>query len=456
MKLIHSCEDKIRLHGIKHFFATEGLIESESEVTLIYGDTPSPTKYCIRVVVNEISELVEGWIHYNEFKAPLFEKPKEVEGEAIAEFNSTPCVVKKEDEIIVGFDIFNQLGKGLSGFLEGKYPEDAAEIPSLDIFCRILVDCIEMMHNKADIPFTKKMKWPNNAPYAVCLTHDVDEVRKTYQHLSSPLKYAFLGQFSKSIRYIKNSVSDLLNGIDPYWTFETLMKVEEELGVRSSLFFLQEHGKFTLTDLKSFFLIARRYSFKEPKISAIIKKLDENGWDIGMHGSYNSYDNPELFKKEKTDLEEVLGHEVVGTRQHHLNFRFPNTWLNQEASRIKYDCTLGFKNKIGFRWGTCNPFTPMNPDTQKPINILEYPTIIMDTPLFYVKNNPQESIKKIQDTVKTHNGLLTILWHHTVFNNKEFPGWMEKYNKIIKTAKNDGAWITNGKEITEWIRGKSE
>ena len=111
MKLIHNCKDKIRLHGIAHFFETEGLIESESDISLIYGDMPSPTKYCVRVIENDISENVEGWITYNEFRAPLFEKAKELMGETIAEFNSTPCVTQNQNEITFGFDIFNQVGK---------------------------------------------------------------------------------------------------------------------------------------------------------------------------------------------------------------------------------------------------------------------------------------------------------------------------------------------------------
>ena len=130
--------------------------------------------------------------------------------------------------------------------------------------------------------------------------------------------------------------------------------------------------------------------------------------------------------------------------------------MNHENAEIKYDCTLGFKDKAGFRWGTCNPFTPFNPKTQTPINIKEYPTIIMDTPLFYIKENPEEKIIKLQETVKIHNGLLTILWHHTVFNDKEFPGWISKYQKLIKTAQKDGAWITTGKEIEKWLREKSK
>ena len=453
--LHYSTTDPFRLHGIRHFWDTEGLPEpdADSKVGIAYGDVESKTEYTIRVIENDISDRTSGWIEYDGETAPLFETPAEVKGELIATFKSDTsysCASESGKEITIGFDVFNQAGRILSGHLEGRYPTEASEIPALDIYERILFDSIKKLCNKAGSPLVCKAKWPNEAPYAVCLTHDVDEVRKTYQHITSPLKYAALGIFGKAFHYVKNSISDISSGRDPYWTFEELIKLEDELAVKSSLFFLEEKGKFTIKDPKSIFLMARRYELTEPKIAAMIKRLDAGGWDVGVHGSYYSYDNPQLFKAEKEKLDSVLGHPTSGTRQHHLNLKIPETWRSHEAAGIKYDCTLGYKNKPGFRWGTCQPFTPLDPNTKTQINITEIPTTIMDTPLFYQKNNPTEIINRMQETVKKHSGVLTLLWHHTVFNTKEFPGWAERYKQIIMQAKKDGAWITTGHQIAAW------
>ncbi len=447
--------DPFRIHGIDHFLAAEciGDTVEDSKISIAYGDAKTKSEFTIRISEGEIQKDPVGWMHYGAEKAILFQEPSVAEGESIATFNDIPCIALSENEINITFDIFNSIGRILAGHMESaEMPQEAALIPSIDIYCRLLSDCVKRACEKVSIPFDPKPKWPNGAPYAVCLTHDVDEVKKTYQHLSGPLKYAVLGQIGKSIRLIKNFFHSLTSGEDPYWTFAQLMAVEEKLDVRSSLYFLQEKGKFNPLHPKSFFLLARRYNFADVKVAKMIKRLDDGGWDVGIHGSYHSFKDPQLFEEEKKSLEAVLGHPVSGTRQHHLNIEFPGTWRSHEAAGLSYDCTLGFKDKPGFRWGTCMPFTPFDPQTKTKIDIVELPTIIMDTPLFYTGEDPLTIVEPLQDTVKAQGGLLTLLWHHAVFNEREFPGWIWLYKKVIEKAKEDGAWVANGADIDEWIR----
>jgi hypothetical protein len=43
-----------------------------------------------------------------------------------------------------------------------------------------------------------------------------------------------------------------------------------------------------------------------------------------------------------------------------------------------------------------------------------------------------------------------LLWHHTVFNENEFPGWTSDYVKIIDYCKKQDAWIGSGRQIHAW------
>ena len=450
-------KDPLRSHGIRHFHETQGLPDEEDNggrVGLVYGDGESPYEYTVRVAENEFQGRLTGWVEYEGGRFPLYETPKKPDGKPRASFTgdeSYPCVAKSGREITVGFDVFSEVGSALSGRLDmGLDADKTSDIPFLDLYERLLFDCLRKAYSKAGVPLIRKALWPDAAPYAVCLTHDVDEVRKTYQHISGPIKYALIGQFGKSIKLIANSISDLTHGRNPYWTFEELIRLEEELGVKSSLYFLEEKGKVNPLHPKSVFLTARRYEFKNPKITAIIKRLDAGGWDIGLHGSYYSYNNKELLKAEKEKLEAVLGHQVTGTRQHHLNLKIPETWRSHEDAGLQYDCTLGYKDRAGFRWGTCLPFNPYDQIQNMPINLLEIPTTLMDTPLFYAKNNPQQTCDRTLETVKQTGGVLTLLWHHTVFNDQEFPGWPQRYQKIIQQTRKDKAWVTNGREVAGW------
>ena len=56
----------------------------------------------------------------------------------------------------------------------------------------------------------------------------------------------------------------------------------------------------------------RRYNIHESKLIDIIQKLNKSGWEIGLHGSYNSYKNKDRLAKEKRGLETWKIQEEVG------------------------------------------------------------------------------------------------------------------------------------------------
>jgi hypothetical protein len=59
--------------------------------------------------------------------------------------------------------------------------------------------------------------WHNDKKFAVCLTHDVDRVKKSYQYLTN---------FAKTLRSY-HLLSFFLKE-EPYWHFEKIMKIEEK------------------------------------------------------------------------------------------------------------------------------------------------------------------------------------------------------------------------------------
>jgi len=224
------------------------------------------------------------------------------------------------------------------------------------------------------------------------------------------------------------------------------MELEEKLGVRSTFFFLNETGKVKMFDRKTWRHYGRRYDFSDKKVAEIIRILHEGGWEIGLHGSFYSYNNLNLLRKEKEKLEKVLGAKVVGIRQHNLNLEIPTTWKIQEKLGFEYDTTLGFNDKVDFP-GTCFPFYPVD-EKGKPMKILEIPLAIEDIALFRY-DNPWEVCLKMIDYVEKQGGVLTVLWHHAVFNELEYPGWAKIYKKLIKVCKQRGAWIATAREIAE-------
>ena len=295
-----------------------------------------------------------------------------------------------------------------------------------------------------NIPYGKK--------FVVCLTHDVDEIKKTYQYITCSLRSIR----NRNFNVLKNqciSFLEKLRGKDPYWTFEEIMNLERGLGVRSTFFFLNESANVNIFDRSTWRHYGRRYDITDKKVAEMIRTLHSEGWEIGLHGSFYSYKNIKLLKKEKEMLEKVLGAEVNGIRQHNLNLEIPHTWRIHEKLGFEYDTSLGFNHRVGFGGGTCFPFHPI--DGGRPLKLLEIPLAIEDIALFRYEK-PWEMCMKMIEEVEEKGGVLTVLWHHSVFNELEFPGWADIYEKLIKICKEKGAWITTAGEIAKWWRMQEE
>jgi len=282
-----------------------------------------------------------------------------------------------------------------------------------------------------------KFIWPDNKQFAVCLTHDVDRIKKTYQYLTT----------SKTGNYLR--LRQLVEFGNPYWHFPTIMKIEDKFDVRSTFFFLQESKKPNLLRPKEWVLSGGKYKFKDKKVSDIIRALDRNGWEIGLHGSYESCRHEHLLREEKEALEQVLGARATGIRQHYLNLDIPRTWQIQQKVGFLYDASFGFREQVGFRDEKYLPFYPL----EEPF--LEIPLSLMDGALFSSCDSEDATWGECLNLIKTaerQKGLLTVLWHQRVFNEEEFPGWSKVYTRIIKECMKRGAYFGTCKDIYDlWV-----
>lgn len=277
-------------------------------------------------------------------------------------------------------------------------------------------------------------EYPENKNFAVCLTHDIDEVylsmigsgRWTAKALiRGKLSDAFKIPFSK----IKKSWN-------PLWNFKEIMELEEKYGAISSFYFLALDPE------------EEDFSFRLEDLEHEIGNISDRGWEVGLHGGHESYKNPEDVKQKKKKLEKVLGKEIIGYRNHYLKFKAPDTWEFLRDAGIKYDSTFGYADSVGFRNGMCHPFRPYNLNTGKEIEILEIPLTIMDFTLGrrYMNldfKNAWELAKQLIDEVEKYRGVVTILWHNSYMQGEN----LKLYEKILEYCSEKNAWLTSGEEI---------
>ncbi len=288
---------------------------------------------------------------------------------------------------------------------------------------------------------SRKNIWPKEYKFAVGLSHDVDETKKTYQYIT---------HFVRTFR--PYHILSIISAKEPYWNFEKIMNLEEKYRVRSTFFFLHETKRSNLTNPTEITATFFKASFLEKKVADIIKVLHKNGWEIGLHGSYDSYDKMEQLKKEKEMLERIVTGKILGIRQHYLRLKIPETWLIQKSLGFTYDASFGSNERIGFPDNRLFPFKPFND------SFIVIPLTIMDYVLFASRKNFGDQLATCEELIKmaqADSALIVILWHQRVFNENEFPNAIRLYEDIIKMSIDRGGWVTPLIKIAEWWNAKS-
>ena len=283
-----------------------------------------------------------------------------------------------------------------------------------------------------------EVEYPEGKNFAVCLTHDIDVV---YPYTS---KLSVMFNAVKSLKecQIKNAFtipfSNINKNWNPWWNLKEIMALEKKYGAKSTFYFLALNKE----DLG--------FNFKIEDLEQELKYITENGWEVGLHGGHEAYNNLDKIIQEKERIEKILGKKVVGYRNHYLQFIVPETWELLSKAGFEYDTTFGYADCVGFRNGMCHPFKPFNLNTNKEINILEIPLIVMDCTLdSYMKLDTEkawEVTKALIDIVERYKGVITILWHNTYMDGEK----LKFYEKILKYCHEKDAWMTSGEEICEW------
>ena len=267
------------------------------------------------------------------------------------------------------------------------------------------------------------------AEFALCLTHDVDRPYKTYQAISDTL-----------VERDPARLRALSPHVNPYWQFDTLMQLEEDFGVRSALYFLSERGLWNRSPrewLRPRYWLEHcgRYDVSAPRMANVVRDLAAGGWEVGLHGSYDSYDDRERLAEEKATIERVLGHSVRGGRQHFLN-RVPATWEHHRAIGLEYDSSLGSSTDYGFTHGY-DPIHPFDDD------FTVFPLTLMEVALFEQHDSAEaawDACEELLAEAAANDAVMTVLWHPRYLSD-DFPGYRPLYRRLIERALELGAWI---------------
>ena len=186
----------------------------------------------------------------------------------------------------------------------------------------------------------------------LALTHDVDYTSSLNTRM---LRRNFFGHFILNKEKLAPNERGMkllypllaIAGYDPPKHGLKFLRAAEIRHQVKSTFFIKS-GATAKQDVK--------YSLSSGVLKSFFGTLNESGFEIGMHPSMKTYLDESLFVREKRKLEESIGFEVHAVRQHYLKFTAGKTVGIWEKAGIKYDSTLGFSRKAGFRGSVAFPF----------------------------------------------------------------------------------------------------
>ena len=265
--------------------------------------------------------------------------------------------------------------------------------------------------------------------YKLILTHDIDHIyawdsfgKFLSNLLRDLIKRTSLKNFFYSLsRYIKMRLG---RELDPYDTYDYIMDLSEQLGVKSHFFFM---GEGVTKHDNSY-----RSSSKEAK--KIVQNILQRGHFVGIHPTYNAYNDLKQFQKEKEELERNFNTPIRFGREHYLRFELPTTWQIWEESGMQWDSTLAYADEDGFRCGVCYEFSVFNILQRERLQLKERPLIFMDANGVekYSPQKMEEILYGLICQVERYRGDFVLLWHNSSYNTVKWQRFKRVYEGVIE------------------------
>lgn len=311
--------------------------------------------------------------------------------------------------------------------------------------------------------------WPENKPFALCLTHDVDAVadHTTWRTVLRPIQHSIRTKQSwlTTTRQTLSVVYELpfksrLTDPGSLRDYADWLKLEDTYGFKSTFFIFPSRLSHPHQwDCTYQFHDLVRYHNRKMPVRDMMQAISESGWEIGLHGSCYSATEPHLLVEQRRQIEDVLGHAIISTRQHNLRYDRRITPRLQADAGLKLDSTQGFNRSVGFRAGTSFPYWCWDHQTEQPVSVLEIPQHIMDGGLFLpnsLEYDEQTAVRhslQLMDRVEEVGGCLTLNWHANYLNDDK---WWNVYKALLEEGCRRNAWGCSAKQLYEWWTARQQ
>jgi hypothetical protein len=292
-------------------------------------------------------------------------------------------------------------------------------------------------------PMKVAAPWPEGRRWAVALTHDLDIV--ALWPAFTALRLFELGRkghwrlATRAARHALRSVghAPVEQGADG------VLAAERARSMRSTWFVLS--GTPTL---KTFMDGDLTYRAEAKATRRILAAIAQQQHSFGLHGSRETVASAERFAAQRNRLRGLAGQAVEGVRQHFLRFDPARTPQAMAQAGFRYDSTVGFPDRNGFRIGVADVVPAWE-------GMDEVPFAWMDRALSKYRGieDPEAWIDEalaLARSCRDVEGLWVGVWHPNLTDALGFPGAPAAYERLLDGLLADRPFVGTLDAIVAW------
>jgi hypothetical protein len=311
-------------------------------------------------------------------------------------------------------------------------PDGFFEVPVIN---RLFEALAKLLCEVLSLPYS-----PPREQQTIALTHDIDLVRK---HGGAGAIGRSLGRMitspSAGLKQFRSALAVNTGGQrDPYDSFDDLFAIKERISAQSTFFMMTRSGGQHDCD----------YQLNDANIRQLLLRARTFGDEIGVHPGWDSCTSADRFTAEAKAVASANGQPVNGSRQHYLRFTAPQTWRHAATAGLRYDASVGFPDRCGFKAGWSGVYRPFDLERMQEAPILEIPLICMDVTLAAYEKIPAElcleRLTNLLDASTDHirGGAFVFLWHNTIADREMFPGYWDTFEYFFSIASGSARFVT--------------
>jgi peptidoglycan/xylan/chitin deacetylase (PgdA/CDA1 family) len=293
--------------------------------------------------------------------------------------------------------------------------------------------------------------WPGGRRWAAAVTHDVDVVAAWPAFAA--LRWAELLRR----RHVGLAVRAMIaaaaatRGRPVRAGVQRILQIEASHGFEATWFVLC--GTPTLTTVRQGDLT---YRPEGRGARSVLGAITEAGHEVGLHGSFASWQDASVFAEQRARLSRLAGLDVTGVRQHFLRMRPGATQRAMQAAGFTYDATFGFPDRNGFRLGAADVlpgFVDHAAGITLPLDVV--PLVWMDRALSKYSRIEDPAIwieeaLRLASACRAVDGLWTGLWHPNLTDALGYPGAPRAFERLIRELAASGPFMAPLREIVAW------